>query len=78
MKLNRVLRRLLRLCVVLVAIDPHEHVNLAKDSSSASQLEALLSMYNAEVNLDENISKDLVGFNAAVVRRAGYMGPWLG
>ena len=31
-------------------------------------------MYNAEVNLGQNISKDLRGFNDAVLRRGGYMG----
>ena len=61
-----------------VEIDPHEHVNLANDPGSASQLEALLSMYHAELNLFENISTDVRGFNAAVAQRGGYMGPWLG
>ena len=78
MKLNRVLHQSLCLRNGIVTSDPHEHVDLAKDPRSASQLEALLSMYNAEVNLFENTSKDLRGFNAAVVRRGGYMGPWLG
>lgn len=60
-----------------MASDPHEHVNLARDPASTSQLEALLSMYNAEASLFENVSKDLNGFNAAVAQRGGYMGPWL-
>ena len=60
-----------------MATDPHEHVDLAKDPDSASRLEALVSMYNAEVNLAQNISKDLRGFNDAILRRGGYMGPWL-
>ena len=65
------------MCVTAVDDDPHEHVDLAKDPNSALWLEALLSMYHAEVNLFENTSKDERGFNAAIVQRGGYMGPCL-
>ena len=66
----------LSLCAV--ASDPHEHVDRSGDPSAAVHLEALLALYRAEVSLFQDESKDLQGFNAAVHRRGGFMGPWLG
>ena len=59
-----------------VASDPHEHVDRSADPTAASQLEALLAMYRSETSLYQNVSTDMRGFDAAVRRRGGYMGPW--
>ena len=60
-----------------VASDPHEHIDRSVDPTAASQLEVLLAMYRSEMGLYQNVSTDLRGFDAAVRRRGGYMGPWM-
>ena len=64
-------------CLYHLATDPHEHLDLSGDPSAAGMLHTMLALYHAESNLVEDVSTDTKGFNAAIQRRGGYMGPWM-
>ena len=64
-------------CVYNLAVDPLETTDLSADPATVRQLRRLRALYEQEVNLPQNEDTDQSGFEAAVARRGGYMGPWL-
>jgi hypothetical protein len=65
-------------CFFNLRLDPHEHHDLANDSSAADHYQRLLTLYYNQTNLFYNTTTDEAGFNDAIHNKyRGYMGPWL-